>query len=100
MRFALALLLTSLIAGKAQAERWCAIGYEGASNCSFDSMDLCRGAVAGTGGFCMPEAPVGHRQPRPSTSRRSLPPDPLGLKIDEVNRRLDRSLEICKGCSR
>ena len=43
--------------------RWCAISNQGAGNCSFTTIELCRAEVSGTGGFCMWEAPVGHRQP-------------------------------------
>lgn len=43
--------------------RWCAISHEGASNCSFNTMDQCRAEVSGLGGYCVPRAPVGHRQP-------------------------------------
>lgn len=101
---ALFLLLLILAAGfslkPAQAApRWCAITYEGASNCSFDTMDGCRAATAGTGGFCMPEAPVGHRQPTSSGAAAPLPKDDLDRQIEEMNRKLDRSLEICRGCS-
>lgn len=80
------------------AQRWCAISYEGASNCAFDSMDQCRAATSGTGGFCIPEAPVGHRQPTPSGVGKPPPQDQLGQDIEKMNRKLDRSLEICRGC--
>jgi hypothetical protein len=52
----------------AKAEfRWCAIFNEGNINCLFTSMDQCRATVSGVGGFCMPQAPVGHRQPTRSS---------------------------------
>jgi uncharacterized protein DUF3551 len=80
------------------AQRWCAISYEGASNCAFETMDLCRAATSGTGGFCIPEAPVGHRQPTPSTVGKPPAQDQLGRDIEKMNRKLDRSLDICRGC--
>jgi hypothetical protein len=42
---------------------WCAISNKGTSNCSFATIEQCRAEVSGMGEFCMPEAPVGHRQP-------------------------------------
>jgi hypothetical protein len=102
MRLTLAIILLTSVcsfAGTAMtAQRWCAISYEGASNCTFDSMDSCRAATSGTGGFCMPEAPVGHRQPTTSSIGKPPPKDDLGKKIEQMNRKLDRSLEICRGC--
>jgi hypothetical protein len=44
-------------------QRWCAISNQGASNCSFITIEQCRAEVPGLDGYCMPEAPVGHRQP-------------------------------------
>jgi hypothetical protein len=42
---------------------WCAISNQRAGDCSFTTIEQCRAEVSGTGGFCMWEAPVGHRQP-------------------------------------
>jgi len=42
---------------------WCAISNQGAGNCSFTTIERCRAEVSAMGGFCLPEAPVGHRQP-------------------------------------
>jgi hypothetical protein len=42
---------------------WCAISNQGAGNCSFTTIKQCRAEVSGIGGFCLPEAPIGHRQP-------------------------------------
>jgi hypothetical protein len=42
---------------------WCAISNQGAGNCSFTTIEQCHAEVSGMGGFCMWEAPVGHRQP-------------------------------------
>ena len=46
-----------------------------------------------------PPAPVGHRQPRAA----DLPPpsaehDELTKKIEQMNRALDRKLQICRNC--
>ena len=43
--------------------RWCAISNQGTGTCSFTTIEQCRAAASGIGGFCMWEAPVGHRQP-------------------------------------
>jgi hypothetical protein len=55
---------------------WCAISNQGAGNCSFAAIEQCRAEVSGKGGFCMPEAPVGHRQPTRASveaARRATP---------------------------
>jgi hypothetical protein len=99
MRFALAasILAAALWAASAQAQqRWCAISNEGANNCSFASLGDCRATVAGTGGNCMPQAPVGHRQP--STAKTPAPPDTqLDALLDRVNKKSDK-LILCRGC--
>jgi Protein of unknown function (DUF3551) len=94
---AISVIILATASGTA-AQRWCAISYEGASNCAFETMDLCRAATSGTGGFCIPEAPVGHRQPTTSSVGKPPPQDQLGHDIEKMNRHLDRSLEICRGC--
>ncbi|WP_157100673.1 DUF3551 domain-containing protein [Rhodoplanes sp. Z2-YC6860] len=43
--------------------RWCAVSHQGGGYCSFTTIEQCHAAVSATGGFCMWEAPVGHRQP-------------------------------------
>ena len=67
MRFTLAALFVvgvmSFVETAKGDPRWCAISNEGASNCSFAKMDQCRAEVSGLGGYCVPQAPVGHRQP-------------------------------------
>ena len=50
-------------AAKTADQRWCAISNQGAGNCVFSTIEQCREEVAGMGGYCMPLAPVGHRQP-------------------------------------
>jgi hypothetical protein len=67
MRAALAaaiVVATVLLMGPAKADpRWCAISNQVVGDCSFATIEQCHAAVSGTGGFCMWEAPVGHRQP-------------------------------------
>jgi len=43
--------------------RWCAISNQATGTCSFTTIEQCHAAASNTGGFCMWEAPVGHRQP-------------------------------------
>jgi hypothetical protein len=101
MRIALAALLltaASFIAAAAPAEqqRWCSISNEGYNNCSFASLSDCRAVVTGTGGTCIPEAPVGHRQP--GTAKTPSAPDPqLDALLDRVNKKNDK-LILCRGC--
>jgi hypothetical protein len=62
--FAAAIAAIGLLTGSAKADpRWCAVSLEGAGYCSFTTIEQCHAAVSGTGGFCMWEAPIGHRQP-------------------------------------
>jgi hypothetical protein len=50
--------------GLAKADpRWCAVSNQGTGNCSFTTIEQCHAKVSGIGGFCLREAPVGHRQP-------------------------------------
>jgi len=81
------------------AQQWCAITSEGAANCSFGSIDQCRAEVSGTGGNCIPEAPVGHLQPRGANARGGPAPrdEKLDALLEKVNRKNDK-LQICRGC--
>ena len=58
------MMLGGLLAEAAKAQTFCAVNNEGATNCAFLSIDRCRDEVRAGGGFCIPQAPVGHRQPR------------------------------------
>jgi hypothetical protein len=78
------------------AQRWCAISNQGASNCGFATMDQCRAEVSGNGGSCIPEAPVGHRQPV-AASVRPLPKDDLDALQDRLNKK-NNQLILCRGC--
>src|SRR5204862_358629 len=79
----------------ARAEHWCSLSNEGAFNCAYTSFDRCRETVSGTGGSCMPEAPVGHRQP--ATNHRPLPRD---QKLDAIINRTNRQASDCPAPSR
>jgi Protein of unknown function (DUF3551) len=67
MRTVFAALLLAAFGSFAETARaeylWCSIMQEGSVNCGFTTLDQCRATVSGVGGFCMPQAPVGHRQP-------------------------------------
>jgi hypothetical protein len=87
---------TVIVADNAVAQRWCAISNQGAANCGFPTIDQCRSEVSGNGGSCMPEAPVGHRQPV-AANVRPLPKDNLDVLQDRVNKKADK-LILCRGC--
>ena len=83
MRIVLA-ALTVLIAGsavdtaRADPYRWCAVyggSADGGGSCSFITLEQCRAAVSGVGGFCEPNQfydgrPVVTPEDRPVRSRR------------------------------
>ena len=101
MRAALTALILSAVgtviaADNALAQSWCAISNQGAANCGFATMDLCRAEVAGNGGSCIPEAPVGHRQPR-AANVRPVPKDNFDALLDRVNKE-NNKLNLCRGC--
>lgn len=87
---------TVIVADNAAAQRWCAISNQGATNCGFTTIDQCRSEVAGNGGSCMPEAPVGHRQPT-AANVRPLPKDNLDALQERVNKKADK-LILCRSC--
>ena len=70
-----ALIAGSLIDGaKADPYRWCAeyggAGRGGSTNCYFVTLDQCRAAISGNGGFCRPNSfYTGDDRPRRRTSR-------------------------------
>ena len=101
MRAALLVLLFVLGASlieAARAQTFCAVSNQGATNCVFTSIQRCRDEVRADGGFCIPQAPVGHRQPRAADLPRDVPPDPSDLRLQQENRKLDRDLRLCRGC--
>ena len=68
------LLSSSLIdAAKADPYRWCAEyggGRGGGTNCYFMTIDQCRAAISGNGGFCRPNGYyTGDDRPRRKRSR-------------------------------
>ena len=87
---------TIIVADNAIAQRWCAISNQGAANCRFPTMDQCRAEVSGNGGSCIPEAPVGHRQPR-AANVGPVPKDNLDALQDRVNKQ-NNKLNLCRGC--
>jgi hypothetical protein len=95
--FALLAFLGALIMPAEAQQRWCFVNNEGASNCAIASFEQCRQTSAGSGGFCIPEAPVGHRQPTPVAGR-PMVQDASDQRSEQVNRRLDRKLNICRNC--
>jgi hypothetical protein len=102
MRLALATLVLAAAASFPEAAKtephWCSISSDGASNCSFVSMDQCRASVSGIGGSCMPEAPVGHLQPRRAGNTGPAAKDEkLDALLERVNRQNDK-LILCRGC--
>jgi tetratricopeptide (TPR) repeat protein len=52
---ALAVAITVIEAGPAQAAAWCARYQTGASNCGFASQSQCLAAISGIGGSCVPD---------------------------------------------
>ena len=100
MRAALTALILSaagaIIVEDATAQTWCAITNQGATNCGFSTIDLCRTEVAGNGGSCIPQAPVGHRQPR-AANVGPVPKDDLDALQDRVNKQ-NNKLNLCRGC--
>jgi len=82
-----------VVAEEVRAQTFCAVNSQGATNCAFTSIAACRDEVKGDGGFCIPQAPVGHRQPRAA--------DVAGVTDTgdaQRTRRLDRSPNLCRGC--
>lgn len=82
-----------------RAQTFCAVNSQGATNCAFTSIDRCRDEVRGDGGFCIPEAPVGHRQPRAADLPAQTPKEAAEIQKErQRQRKLDRSLQLCRGC--
>jgi len=74
-------------------QHWCAISNQGASNCGFTAIDACRAEVAGMGGSCIPEAPVGHRQPGFKS------PSPPDERLNQLEKQFNNSkVPICRNC--
>jgi hypothetical protein len=86
-----------VLAEDTKAQTFCAVNNQGATNCSFTSIVACRDEVRGDGGFCLPQAPIGHRQPRAAEVAGSGD-ETINPPQDRRNRKLDRSLQFCRGC--
>jgi|SRR5687767_11400822 hypothetical protein len=93
----LVLFFTVSSAEIAKAQQWCSVTSNGTTNCTFGSIEKCRTSIAGTGGSCMPAAPVGHMQPRSGTAGSAPRDDKLDAVLDRANRKGD-ALIICRGC--
>jgi hypothetical protein len=82
-----------------KAQTFCAVNNQGATNCAFTSVERCRDEVRADGGFCLPQAPIGHRQPRAADLPRETPKEATEMRQERKSeRKLDRSLELCRGC--
>ena len=46
----------------------------------------------------LPQAPIGHRQPRPSDLPATRERDSSDVRLNELNRDIDRKLQICRNC--
>jgi len=55
------------------------------------------GSGAGMDQPVVPQAPIGHRQPR-AADVPAMSPNNEDRWLNEVNRDLDRKLQICRGC--
>ena len=63
-----------------------------------EDVDRTVGSGAGSPQSTLPQAPVGHRQPRASDLPASKPRDPSDEWLARINRELDRKIQICRGC--
>jgi len=81
-----------------KAQTFCAVNSQGTTNCAFTSIERCREEVKGDGGFCIPQAPIGHRQPRAADLPKETSNDAADLRQQQRDRKLDRSLQLCRGC--
>ena len=81
-----------------KALTFCAVTNQGATNCAFTSITRCRDEVRADGGFCIPQAPIGHRQPRAADLPKETLNDAAETRQQQRDRNLDRSLQLCRGC--
>ena len=51
-----------------------------------------------TPGSNIPQAPVGHRQPRAADIPANAPKHESDAWLQRLNRQIDRKLQICRGC--
>jgi hypothetical protein len=82
-----------------KAQTFCAVNNQGAINCAFTSVQRCRDEVQADGGFCIPQAPIGHRQPRAADLPKETPKEAAELRRErQKEQKLDRALQLCRGC--
>jgi len=82
-----------------KAQTFCAVNNQGATNCAFTSVERCRDEVRADGGFCIPQAPIGHRQPRAADLPKETPKEAAELRRErQKEQKLDRGLQLCRGC--
>jgi hypothetical protein len=102
MRIALLLLLVVFggsFAEAIKAQTYCAVTNQGATNCAFTSVERCRDEIRADGGFCIPQAPIGHRQPHAADLPAATSKGAAQIRQDrQSERKLDRSLQLCRGC--
>ena len=85
--------------GAVNAQTFCAVNNQGSTNCVFTSIERCRDEVKADGGFCIPQAPIGHRQPRAADVPKETPSDAAEIRQERKSeRKLDRALQFCRGC--
>jgi hypothetical protein len=82
-----------------KAQTFCAVNNQGATNCAFTSVERCRDEVKADGGFCIPQAPIGHRQPRAADLPKETSKEAAELRRErQKEQKLDRALQLCRGC--
>jgi hypothetical protein len=87
------------LAEAVKAQTFCAVNNQGSTNCAFTSIERCRDEVKADGGFCIPQAPAGHRQPRAADLPAETPKDVAAdRRQQQRDRKLDRALQLCRGC--
>jgi hypothetical protein len=92
LRLAALALPTLLIAGQATAR-----DLDRTNSAEDRMMDRTVGSGAGIDQPVAPQAPVGHRQPRAAELPARSPTDE-DRWLNQVNRDIDRKLQICRGC--
>jgi hypothetical protein len=92
LRLAALALPMLVIAGQAMAR-----DADRANPAEDRTMDRTVGSGAGIDQPATPQAPVGHRQPR-AAELPAISPTAEDRWLNEINRDIDRKLQICRGC--
>jgi hypothetical protein len=92
LRLAMLALPTLLIAGQAMAR-----DLDRTNPAEDSTTDRTVGSGAGMDQPAVPQAPVGHRQPR-AAELPARSPTEEDRWLNQVNRDIDRKLQICRGC--